>query len=389
MAACKGEESDWLHTPEAGNLFAEMNAAQADEKICERQAKSLKDVAAKPRSASRRGFIELITTSSLGLGITFTGAGMRNTDLQSRFREAIIEAYNAHDPDPKKKFLWCPILKTWVIRQSATAAHLFAYMHGQNVMGSIFGATDQPELFSPLNCIIISSIVEEKFDLAFMVIVPRLPENPSTNEVSAQNASNPKEYKIRIMDTDNKDLDDIILPNSTQTWRDLDGTNVEFRSDFRPRARYLYFHYCLQILQLSWRQPKTQPGQKYITFGEAMKKDFGKHFWGTPGWYLPRKMLLAFVEEMGHGYEQLLEGAMEDGVAEYEEGGEEDREILLVAAIDQVKASANKANGVEDDESDDESDGDDGGSIYKDARDGDMGSQDDDMELKHVEDIWT
>lgn len=28
----------------------------------------------------------------------------------------------------------------------------------------------------------------------------------------------------------------------------------KFRSNFRPAARYLYFHYCLQILRKAWKE---------------------------------------------------------------------------------------------------------------------------------------
>lgn len=63
-------------------------------------------------------------------------------------------------------------------------------------------------------------------------------------------------------------------------------------------------------------------------------------------------MLLALVEEMGHEYEQLLEGATEDRP----DAAEEDSEILLAVASDQVKASSLKALGDEEDEEDDHDD---------------------------------
>jgi hypothetical protein len=35
----------------------------------------------------------------------------------------------------------------------------------------------------------------------------------------------------------------------------------------------------------------------------------GKPFWGTPGRYLPKNMLLLLVEELGNEYKDLLKGA--------------------------------------------------------------------------------
>lgn len=85
-----------------------------------------------------------------------------------------------------------------------------------------------------------------------------------------------------------------------------------------------------------------------------MEKQLGKAYWGTPGRYLPRNMLMVFVEEIGHEYKALLEGAMDDAPPIMNE----DSEILLSAAADQVKASTAKVVEEEDEEDDDEEDDD-------------------------------
>ncbi|KAI9765070.1 MAG: hypothetical protein M1839_005617 [Geoglossum umbratile] len=320
-----GNETEWQKTPEAQELFDQLKAQQVDEKMCERQAQRLKNPVDGSEGSLRRSFIQLFTTSKLGLGITSTGAGKRDSRMQSTFRSTMIEAYNSRDPNPLHPWLWCPILSTWVNSVNATAAHLFAYMHGQDVMNSIFGPTNPPELFSALNGLIVSSVVESVFDKGFLVIVPRISNNPSIAELLQWNESNPKEYKIRIIDLDNPTTHNTIQPGSEQTWKDLDSKPVEFRNEFRPRARYLYFHYCMQMLRLSWKQSRR---------GEVLKKELGGKFWGTPGRYLPRNMLLAFVEEMGHEYEELLEGAAEEGTA----AAAERSDILLAVAMDEIKA---------------------------------------------------
>ncbi len=68
---------------------------------------------------------------------------------------------------------------------------------------------------------------------------------------------------------------------------------------------------------------------------------------------MPRNMLMAFVEEMGHEYENLLEGAAPD----FPDATEGDREIALKAATSQMNASTNQAGDSCDEESDDDSDG--------------------------------
>lgn len=335
-----GMEGKFWESEKAIRLREQLRALEADERLFNAQAE-LVSANREMEKSKRRSFIELFTTSKIGLGIANTGRGRRDTSDQSRFRAACINAYNASDPDPKTKLLWCPIIKTWVPQDLTNAAHLFAYMHGQEVMDSVFGVMEKPELFSPLNGMIVSQLVEMKFDKGFMAIVPRLPDYPTQPQIAAWNLSEPKEYKIRILDPKNPEADEVIRPDLGLTWRHLDGTNVEFRSAFRPRARYLYFHYCIQILRRAWRAERKA--------AEQMKKEFKKGYWGTIGPYLPRSMLRAFIEELGHGYEELLKGGEDDEAT----ADEDDRDLVLAVASSQIKASREG----EDDESDGDQDG--------------------------------
>ncbi|MCJ1351812.1 MAG: hypothetical protein MMC33_001796 [Icmadophila ericetorum] len=106
----------------------------------------------------RRSYWKLFTTGRLGLGI-ISGAGRRNGVLQSDFRSKMIKAYGSANPDPQKKFIWCPILKYWFNSGSTSAAHLFAYVHGQEAIEAIFSPDASLELFSPSNGLLIASIV--------------------------------------------------------------------------------------------------------------------------------------------------------------------------------------------------------------------------------------
>ncbi|PYI07756.1 hypothetical protein BO78DRAFT_385690 [Aspergillus sclerotiicarbonarius CBS 121057] len=87
------------------------------------------------------------------------------------------------------------------------------------------------------------------------------------------------------------------------TYRDLDGRRLQFNTSFRPAARYLYFHYCLQALRRAWQENTDG------TPGATIRDEMGKPFWGTPGRYLPKNMSLALVEELRHDYKDLLRGA--------------------------------------------------------------------------------
>lgn len=150
--------------------------------------------------------------------------------------------------------------------------------------------------------------------------------------------SEPKNYKIRILHPQEQEAQKVIRPESEQLWKDLDNTKVEFRSDFRPRARYLYFHYCIQLLRRTWKSEKKA--------AEKLKQDFGKGYWGTIGPYLQDNMLRAFVEELGHEYDELLRGnANED-----QNTADEPDNMLLAVASSQIKTSKD----VEDEDTDEE-----------------------------------
>jgi hypothetical protein len=217
-------------------------------------------------------------------------------------------------------------------------------MHGQEVMDSIFGMMESPELFSPRNGMIISDVVEKKFDKGFMAIVPRLPDRPTPAQVQQWNSSEPKEYKVRILDHKNPEVNKVIRPESAQTWKDLDGSNVEFRSAFRPWARYLYFNYCIQILRRAWKAERSA--------AEQMRQEFKVGFWGTRGLYLPESMLRAFIEELGHGYEELSVGAIDDRAT----ANPEDKSLLIALGSRQVNASQDEEDEDEDEEEDEETD---------------------------------
>jgi hypothetical protein len=99
---------------EAIRLREQLRALGAAERLLRDQAERLstETTGREIEKSRRRAFIELFTTSKIGLGITNTGRGKRDPSVQNRFRKACISAYNASNPDTMKKGLWCPITKT-------------------------------------------------------------------------------------------------------------------------------------------------------------------------------------------------------------------------------------------------------------------------------------
>ena len=72
-------------------------------------------------------------------------------------------------------------------------------MHEQDTMDAIFGKTKTPKLFSARNGLLVSSLVEDIFDLGKLVLVSDLPNKPSAIEIAVWIMKRPREYKIRII----------------------------------------------------------------------------------------------------------------------------------------------------------------------------------------------
>ncbi|MCJ1392996.1 hypothetical protein MMC18_005868 [Xylographa bjoerkii] len=247
---------------------------------------------------------DLETPSKAGLGI-ITSVGKRDASDQGNFRQNLIAAYQSAHPDKRKDALWCPLIGDWVMSENARAAHIFPHEQGSSMFRSIFGLEDS--IYSINNGIIMSSYAEQRFDKGFFVIVPMVADEDTPESIATWIKSEPKEYKIRVVNPQGANMATTTTPQSNKTWNDLDGAPLVFRSQHRPKARYLYWHYCQTILRRSWVNQKAE---------NVLRDELGRPYWGTPGPFMRKQMLLAFVEEMGHAYDKLLDGAEEDGTDE-------------------------------------------------------------------------
>ncbi|RJE20901.1 hypothetical protein PHISCL_06769 [Aspergillus sclerotialis] len=342
-----GNVDEWLGTEEAKSLNNELQILKLKERKFREQMQRLAagDATESITLAQRRSYLQLFLSSKRGLDLV-SGAGKRDSRDQSNFRQALINAYNATNPDGWEDLLWCPVLSKWLPREYVTASHIFSYKRGQNTMDAIFGQCEEPELFSPKNGLLISKNVEAKFESGLFVIVPDLPEEPTAEMITRWQQDEPREYKLKIIERDSAKLNRPVVDLNI-TWKELDGKRLEFRNNFRPRSRYLYYHYCLQILRLAYTERFK---------GEIIRETkLEKPFWGSPGKYVKRNMLLAFVEEVGHKYhEQLLQGAAETGDREVKE----EDDLLLLAATRQMDLSRKRQelDGIDIDDEDDEDD---------------------------------
>ena len=210
-------------------------------------------------------------------------------------------------------------------------------------MTAIFGPEARDELFSASNRLLLPTSIEAQFDSGMLTIVPAIKDPTSKAEVALWQNHNPHEYKINVFDDGRPALDKVPLNrNSTGgvalAFRDLHDRKLVFRGNFRPRARYLYFHYCCQVLRHAWNRganAKSVPN---------MEEQKGVFAWGTVGKYMAQDQMRVFVEELGHEFEPLMENA------DVSLNTEADRHVLVDAAAQQIAISVKKSTGEEDED---------------------------------------
>lgn len=269
---------------------------------------------------SRRWFMHIFTRCPNGLGVV---GGRSDTTVQENFRKELIIAQKAEHPNfETEASLWCPIIRDWVHRVLTTAAHIFPWKQGQDTMAKIFGQEAEHEMFSINNGLLMSTVAEKKMDKGLFVIVPYA-KGESETDVREWHRSHPKRYKTRVLDKGHKEMLEVIPGSNPKiNWAKLDGRELEFLSGHRPRTRYLYYAYCVAMLRRAHHQGEHE---------HILKDHLGRKFWGTPGPYLRRAYLLAFVEEIGA-----------DDLMDRAEEGEEDIETdpaALLAANDKIRSA--------------------------------------------------
>ncbi|KAI1215128.1 uncharacterized protein F4807DRAFT_21831 [Annulohypoxylon truncatum] len=292
---CDAEE--WWTTPEAHRFVDQLKAFNYEKHQYLNQVAQLEQGGAR-RHASQSMF----TTSQIGLGVDTPGVGKRPRSEQSKFKSSLIDFYNAATMDTRNP----KVIRS--VHDSATgqetlmstirAVQLVPHSLGRDVLIALFGSDVKGELDAPYNGLLLDVDVKEAMDDGVIVVVPNLPDNPSTEEVALWEGTEPKNYRWRIMDPDadilNRPVEVAPEKPTVMIMRDLDGKQLSFKNEMRPRARYLYFLFVVAQLRQAWRQEYRNDPSKVLA------KQLGKGFWATKGRYLERSFLLALADEIGH-----------------------------------------------------------------------------------------
>ncbi|KAF7712743.1 Uncharacterized protein PECH_003747 [Penicillium ucsense] len=275
-------KEDWVQTPEAQETFEVTKATEAFERITAKQDDEQ---------------VESYLYPSFG------------KPSQIKFRKAVIDAYDSFTcTEGYWPQLWCQVLGEYIVHRDVIASYLFSWRYGQETMDAIFGEAAKSELFSPHNGILMSYKVKAAFDIGKLAIVPCDPKGAGWTIKGIRNwlSRGPDEYQVKILDQKWDRLDKEVGGHPPLTFRDLDGRKLQFRNSFRPAARYMYFHYCIQVVRYAWQHKEVNgPAEA----AEMLRNEHGQSYWGTSGKYLPKNMLQSVIQEIGHEYKSLLDRA--------------------------------------------------------------------------------
>ena len=334
IASMEGNTKDFGESEAGQRLLLQERSLKLDCKLYQAEAEK--------KFNFRRRYLELTIGPKSDVGI-MNSRRQRDNFLQSAFRADLILKMDSHNPKSfHRSELWCPVTNMYWPPESGTAGHLFPWKCSEATMDAIFGRPDSghSELFKAEKGILWSFGAQRRFEGGHFVIVPDVPNQPTRQQVDAWEASDPKEYKIRVLNPKHPLMKDEICHTNIK-WAALDNHRLQFKTSFRPRARYLYFAYCEAMLRHSLMGNHPE-------FSSA---ELGTNFWGVPGRYMLEGMLLGFIKEMGQEYNYLLKGAIKEGGAVVD--------ARAIAAANAHIQETLKADDDEDTDSDSESDFDD------------------------------
>jgi len=226
-------------------------------------------------------------------------SGRRDTSDQSNFEKELAAAYGTTTQPGHEYDAWCPIHAGYALQNSMTAAHLFPYSGSEETMMHIFGDDAKDEMFSPKNGLLIFDPLVKMMDKGFFALVPDLPDDASHEACMNWNTQTLKEYKIHVFEREHKDMKGHLMFGEMAGLPayELHGRKVKFLNDFRPRARYLFWVYCVNLIKNA------------VKTGSFDKIPIKKPYWGSLRSYMHSGKIKALGKLVGS---DMLEGLTDD-----------------------------------------------------------------------------
>ncbi|WEW59460.1 hypothetical protein PRK78_004934 [Emydomyces testavorans] len=200
---------------------------------------------------------------------------------QTEFKKCVTSYLAASKIEGGDEYIWCHVQGDWQPAKTTKTAHIVPKSLTSDELSYFFGV-GEVILSDRRNGITLDAGIEEGLDSGKIVIVP-----------AAQ--GDKTRWKCVLIDQDSRNR----TFGSHKNWgladraiKHIDGKELEFRSDGRPAARYLYFRYAMTCLYHIQRKHEDWL-QKIESVGAI---------WATPGPYLRQSMLKLLAQNIGDIY---------------------------------------------------------------------------------------
>ncbi|KAF5659019.1 hypothetical protein FHETE_9647 [Fusarium heterosporum] len=283
------------------------------------------------------------------------GFSERSPSARSNTGRAILQAYTSSpSQDADSYYRWDPVLYEWscVVKEVT----LFRGATGQN-MDKIFGPGSHQDLFTPWNCLFLNPAVGEALSNGLVAIVPDIDLEPITSKAAQDDERLEqwermpvKEYKLFVLSQRSKEVmteSFIKEQHGIRTLLDLHERKLQFRTDFRPKEKYLWWAFMFSVLKRAWRQDQ----QEKETFQQDVSE--AARYWGVQTEHVKRDQVRGLLEEFGQDIEGIL--PVRADIDNCHEAGDEGTSYHAAAALvcQTIEcAMPRKAECVEDEETD-------------------------------------
>ncbi|KAI2463913.1 hypothetical protein F4781DRAFT_97731 [Annulohypoxylon bovei var. microspora] len=366
----KGSESnlsyrEWLHSVDVGLELGRKKSA-IDLKLSMAESQATRMGKHHPLLES---WIKLFFGAASGFGLGAASYGPRDNAAQSKMRREMFQKY--HEVGIENEMpdhVWEPVFGAWFRSDSLHAAHLYPSKSIEH-MDLIFGKGAKDELMTAANGLFLCPDIEKLMELGYVAIVPDVRLEPDAGGDSAADMqlrreyvkdwekTNPKEYKLIVLDNTKrlvKELRPIFVSPlyDIKSVEDIHGRRLKFRTDFRPRARYMWWAYLNSIVSFSYRYKGT------AGIGIDGEVELGNRYWGTRGRYVKKNQLLGFIEHVGQDISSIRSSSLlENALEEEGEDDKPDPSALVVMADTTIRQTSTSLRGLGVGDESDDSDG--------------------------------
>ncbi|KAI0390586.1 hypothetical protein F5Y17DRAFT_471549 [Xylariaceae sp. FL0594] len=181
-------------------------------------------------------------------------------------RKEMVKVYHSRqDRRENAGDVWDPVLGAWGRDEITNAAHLYP-SKSIKFMDIIFGPGSVKDISTASNGIFLDKAIEKALEQGYLAIVPDVCLEPADEEHPAadlhERRQNVKDWETR----DPKEYKIIVLENSKVLRRSL------FLTDFRPKARYMWWTYLNSIANISFRHKNNESQVRHILLKEVERQ---------------------------------------------------------------------------------------------------------------------